>query len=155
MSDRDNTYDVPVEAQKRILGFPPAASKSDITWNRVALDPVVCERRSAVINGRRALLGELANNIYAPQYKSVPFRTTDPSATDLKNIDIGDPASTFGLVMAMTEVERRELRDRVRDDKLQEGLFRASNAAPLDKHGISLFYKMTAEQKLAAARALA
>jgi len=145
-----NDFDVPADVQMRVLGFNP----TEETWIRIMTDPVVNERRSAAIDMRRALLGPLANNIYAPQFKSIPMRIAD-AHKDLANIVCDDAACTFAIVGKMSVEERNALRDRVCDDKLQAGLVKASHAAPLDKHGISLFYKMSADQKLAAARELA
>jgi len=147
MSNRDNTYDVPEAVQMRVLGFNP----TDETWIRIVTDPVVSERRQVVTNARRALLGPLANNIYAPQFKSIPMRTED-AHKNLSNIVCDDAACTFAIVGKMSVEERVALRDRALDEKLHEGLYKASHAAPFDKHGISLFYKMSAEQQLAAAR---
>jgi hypothetical protein len=157
MRSRDNTYDVPVEIQLRILGLAPeqrTREAGDKLWIRIVTDPVVSERRSAVIDMRRALLGPLANNIFAPQFKSVPFRSEN-AHKDLSNVICDDDSCTFAIVGKMSHEERAALRQRVVDDKLQEGLYRASHVAPLDKHGISLYYRMSAEQKLAAAMELA
>jgi hypothetical protein len=147
--DQQAAKDVPWAAQLRLFGFALPEKCADARANslyiRIALDPRVCERTSR--------LNPLADNRFGPYYKSVPLRQADPSATDLKNIDIPSPASTFGVVMAMTEIERRELRDRVLDEKLQEGLRKAS--AQSGEHDNYAFYKMSGEQKLAAARELA
>jgi hypothetical protein len=111
----DNTHDVPSEVQMRILGFAPeqcTGEDADELWIRIVTDPVVNARRSAVINTRRAVLGPLANNIYAPQYKAIPFRSAD-AHKDLSNIICDDDACTFAIVGKMSVGERAALRQRV------------------------------------------
>ena len=105
---------LPTEIQLRILGFPPATSReaADELWIRIVTDPVVSERRQVVTNARRALLGPLANNIYAPQFKSVPMRKED-AHKDLSNITCDDDACTFAIVGKMSVGERALLRLRV------------------------------------------
>jgi hypothetical protein len=140
---------VPAEVQMQLFGFARSQC-TDSTWITISFDPVVRERIAAVCNSRRASLGVMAENIFGPYYAQIPARGAE---ADLANIISEDDASTFNVIRNMTAAERSELRERVLDEKLQAGLRKAS--AQSGEHDNYAFYKMSAEQKLAAARELA